>query len=73
MCLIQPYEHFQRKSMKKPYIAFVILLLASCSTPTQISYYQDVDIFDISVPVTVNPIRLRPGDKISIIVNTSVD
>ena len=60
-----------RKMKKTIYLLAAVLLLASCGTPAQISYYQDIDRFDLSVPVTVNHIKLRPEDKISIIVNTS--
>lgn len=48
-------------------------LLAGCSTPTEISYFQDAEYYGISVPVTENHITLRPEDKIAIIVNTSND
>ena len=48
-------------------------LLASCAAPTTISYFQDADQYGLSLPVHENHIRLRPEDKISIIVNTSND
>ena len=48
-------------------------LLASCAAPTTISYFQDVDQRGLSLPVHENHIRLRPEDKIAIIVNTPND
>lgn len=48
-------------------------LVASCAAPANISYFQDADRLGMSVPVTENHIRLRPEDKIAIIVNTSND
>ena len=45
--------------------------LASCAAPENISYFQDASEYGISEPVQENHIRLRPEDKISIVVNTS--
>jgi len=42
--------------------------LASCAAPTQISYFQDTAA-DTSLDVKPQNIRLRPDDKVSIIVN----
>ena len=73
-CIIFAGLRKKSEKMKKTiYVLAAVLLLASCGTPAQISYYQDIDRFDLSVPVTVNHIKLRPEDKISIIVNTSND
>ena len=55
------------------FVSALVVLLASCAAPTNISYFQDADSRGMSVPVTENHIRLRPEDKISIIVNTSND
>ncbi|MBO4758056.1 MAG: polysaccharide biosynthesis/export family protein [Bacteroidales bacterium] len=54
-------------------ISALASLLASCAAPTNISYFQDADRLGMSIPVTENHIRLRPEDKIAIIVNTSND
>ena len=54
-------------------ISTLASLLASCAAPTNISYFQDADRLGMSIPVTENHIRLRPEDKIAIIVNTSND
>ena len=48
-------------------------LLASCAAPENISYFQDALEYGISEPVQENHIRLRPEDKISIVVNTPND
>lgn len=46
------------------------LLLASCSTPRNITYFQDVNAGTIIDPVKQLDIRVRPEDKLSIIVTT---
>lgn len=46
------------------------LLMASCTTPTNIAYFQDVSNGETIQPQSVYDIRVRPEDKISIIVNT---
>ena len=45
------------------------LALGSCSTPKEIAYFQDMSSADGQRIVESNPIRVRPKDKISIIVN----
>ena len=45
--------------------------LASCAAPENISYFQDAAEYGINESVQENHIRLRPEDKISIVVNTS--
>ena len=55
-----------------PFLVF-LLLMASCATEKQISYFQDIsaDTSSSAQTVTLAPeIRLRPEDKISIIVNS---
>ena len=54
-------------------ISLSLLLAAGCSTPKNISYFQDAETRSVDVPVQVNHIRLRPEDKVAIIVNTSND
>lgn len=50
-------------------LAAVLLLAASCATPTNISYFQDCEDLDLAFNASAKPILLQPGDKISIIVN----
>ena len=54
-------------------VSALAALVVSCAAPANISYFQDADNRGLSVPVTENHIRLRPEDKIAIIVNTSND
>lgn len=47
-------------------------LLSACSAPTNVSYFQDAasnPVSDVTIPATAT-IRLRPEDKISIVVNS---
>ena len=46
------------------------LALASCSTPTNIPYFQDVTNGSTDSIAVSKTIRIRPGDKVSIIVNS---
>lgn len=46
------------------------LLFFSCATPTNITYFQDVADGGVDTVSTAQSIRIRPGDKISIIVNS---
>lgn len=46
------------------------LLLFSCATPTNITYFQDVTDGGVDTVSTAQSIRILPGDKISIIVNS---
>lgn len=51
--------------------AGITLILSSCSTPKDVTYFQDVQP-GLEIPVvTETPITLEPNDKISIIVSTS--
>lgn len=50
--------------------AGALLLLASCSTPQNITYFQDLKDGQVLQPQTVYSIKVRPGDKLSIMVNT---
>ena len=49
----------------------ICLLLASCGTPKEISYFQDLSAGEAAAMLPESQIRLRPEDKISIVVNTS--
>lgn len=52
--------------------AFSMLLLAasSCSTPKDIAYFQDVTSGEMIQPLERNDIKVRPEDKLSIVVST---
>ena len=52
-------------------LAATCLLMVSCGTPKEISYFQDLSAGDAAVMLPESQIRLRPEDKISIVVNTS--
>ena len=47
------------------------LLLAACGTPKEITYFQDLASGESAAMLPESQIRLRPEDKISIVVNTS--
>lgn len=50
-------------------IALAALCILSCSTPRHIAYFQESEPSDSLLSVSASPIRLKPDDKISIIVN----
>ncbi|MDE5789718.1 MAG: polysaccharide biosynthesis/export family protein [Muribaculaceae bacterium] len=58
--------------MKKNFLWMggALLLLASCSTPKNITYFQDLQNGQTIEPQNVYAIKVRPGDKLSIMVNT---
>ena len=60
--------------MRKSFIvaALSAALLWSCSTPTNVAYFQDMTDQQVLASQEVSPIRLKPMDQISIIVNTRV-
>lgn len=47
-----------------------ILALFSCSTPKNIDYFQDVQTGTIVKSAKINDIRIKPEDKLSIVVST---
>ena len=51
-------------------IALAIAALASCATPANIAYFQDAPNDTTLVATKVQPIRLKPMDQISVIVNS---
>lgn len=61
--------------MKKVFfivIAFAILF-ASCSTPQQVAYFQDVSGKDTLITnVSLQPLKVQPGEKLMIVVHSSV-
>lgn len=48
----------------------LLLLFASCKTPKNIDYFQDVQTGTIIYETQVNDIRIKPEDKLSIVVST---
>ena len=56
-----------------PSFAFVLLLAlaGSCSTPKDITYFQDAEALNGMALQTEQQFRLRPEDKINIVVNSS--
>ena len=50
-------------------ISAAAAILSACSAPTNVVYFQDSSDKEIRNDVAVEPIRLRPADKISIVVN----
>ncbi len=49
----------------------VAFALASCTTPKNISYFQDVETGTVVTPTPEKLIRLKPDDKVSILVTAS--
>lgn len=49
--------------------AVLTLFIASCSTPKEIAYFQDMSSVDGQKIVSAKEITIRPKDKISIVVN----
>lgn len=64
------YCNYWNMNLKSLFVASVVAAIAvSCAAPANISYFQDADQYGLSLPVQENHIRLRPEDKVSIIVN----
>ena len=51
-------------------LAGILALLVSCGTPKEIAYFQDITGETSMKAVKAEPIRLKPSDKISVIVNS---
>ena len=59
-----------KKPFLKPVLAILAIgLLASCGTPKNIAYFQDVRNDTVLSIEEASPIRLKPTDQISVIVN----
>lgn len=57
--------------MKVKYISLLLLLVMSaCSTPKNVAYFQDVQSGSEITPAKQLDIRVRPGDKLAILVST---
>ena len=70
------YKENKRKLLKKSHLFLfaIVLVLSSCDMSKRITYFQDIQEQQTSYSneQPVPEIRLRPEDKISIIVNTKV-
>ena len=55
--------------MKKTFGFLILLSLVSCSTPKNIAYFQDVYNDTVLSVEEASPIRIKPADQISVIVN----
>ncbi|MDE6121161.1 MAG: polysaccharide biosynthesis/export family protein, partial [Muribaculaceae bacterium] len=53
-----------------PFLLAIALLLGSCTTPRNITYFQDVTQGAVINPAEQLEIRVKPEDKLSIIVTT---
>lgn len=63
------------KSINKILLFSLLLSMASCDVSKRITYFQDIQEYQVATSSTEQPspeIRLRPEDKISIIVNSKV-
>lgn len=63
------------KNINLIFLFSMILLLASCDVSKRITYFQDIQEYELASSSDEQPapeIRLRPEDKISIIVNSKV-
>ena len=47
-----------------------LVVMAACSTPKNIDYFQDVTTGTIITPAQIKDIRIKPEDKLSIVVST---
>lgn len=59
-----------KNTLRVALFAAVLAFAASCATPTNIVYFQDVATGGVDTVSTAQIIKIRPGDKISIIVNS---
>lgn len=67
----RPYSNIiMRKKSIGASLMTIALLLASCSTPKDITYFQDADAGDIVRALQPLDVKVKPEDKLSIMVNT---
>ena len=52
------------------YLIFSVVTLASCSTPTNVAYFQDAKFSEQLAVQAEQQFRLRPEDKVNIVVNS---
>lgn len=58
-------------NLKLSAFAAALLLLSSCSSTKDISYFQDLQPGQETVITAASPVKFRPNDKLSIIVSTT--
>lgn len=51
--------------------AIMLTLVTSCRAPKDVAYFQDLKTGSVSVASSLTDIRIKPEDKLSIVVNTS--
>lgn len=56
---------------KKWWVQLLLMSFLSCSTPKNVAYFQDATRLNGMLAQAEQQFRLRPGDKISIVVNSS--
>ena len=55
----------------KSWVFLILMTLMACNTPKNVTYFQDAQRLDGMLAQTEQQFRLRPEDKISIVVNSS--
>lgn len=63
-------KHTLMKKLSRFALALPLVLLAACATPAGITYFQDVSGDTDLIVSSAQPIRLKPMDQVSIIVNS---
>ncbi len=58
------------KTLRVPILALALAALASCATPANVAYFQDVSNDATLSHAQLQPIRLKPADQISIVVSS---
>ncbi|MCR5549253.1 MAG: polysaccharide biosynthesis/export family protein [Bacteroidales bacterium] len=58
------------KTLRVPILALALAALASCATPANVAYFQDVSNDATLSHARLQPIRLKPADQISIVVSS---
>lgn len=58
------------KSLRSIVLAFTVALCCACAAQKNVVYMQDSAESEVSVEVAPDPVRIVPGDKLVIIVNT---
>ncbi len=61
---------FNRKTLLSAVAAATLLITGGCSTPKDVAYFQDLSTPTVVQTIQEQPIRLRPQDKISIVVHS---
>lgn len=62
-------KHNFFKHLSRLLLIVVAVTAVGCKSPKNVTYFQDLQTGSIPIPAA-NPIKIRPGDKISIVVST---